>query len=178
MGHNGGFNPYRDANGEYATPQQAGKPGRKRGGGARAGTVSGSTQARPPLVGTGKRRASFTSFVDTPAGVALRGPRPISTPNYALPKTQLHTPAKGAKKAASAPKTRDELLTNFRHPTGSRSAVKAARLFLGDSKSSPKQLYQKLQAWEGARMKAGRKNDREEQVMAGISQVMANTLDV
>jgi hypothetical protein len=44
MGHNGGFNPYRDANGEFATPQQAGKPGRKRGGGAASGHSAGTSK--------------------------------------------------------------------------------------------------------------------------------------
>jgi hypothetical protein len=32
MGHNGGFNPYRDANGEFADPATSGKPGRSRKG--------------------------------------------------------------------------------------------------------------------------------------------------
>lgn len=29
-GHNGGFNPYRDQNGEYAIPERHGRPGRSR----------------------------------------------------------------------------------------------------------------------------------------------------
>ncbi|MBX0328668.1 hypothetical protein K2Z83_13380 [Oscillochloris sp. ZM17-4] len=32
-GHNGGFNPFRDANGEFTDPGAAGKPGRSREGG-------------------------------------------------------------------------------------------------------------------------------------------------
>lgn len=34
MGHNGGFNPFRDRNGEFTTPEGSGKPGRSRAGGA------------------------------------------------------------------------------------------------------------------------------------------------
>jgi hypothetical protein len=53
-GHNGGFNPFRDQNGEYATPERAGKPGRKRKGSA-VGTGSTSTKrgGQPPTVRAG-----------------------------------------------------------------------------------------------------------------------------
>lgn len=44
MGHNGGFNPYRDRNGEFATPEGSGKPGPSR----RAGTVGGGAKGYGP----------------------------------------------------------------------------------------------------------------------------------
>lgn len=224
-GHNGGFNPYRDQNGEFADPATSGKPGRSRKGGSgpRAGTVSGSrTAPAAPKVVAGKWNTKTrrdnphaeTQFWSDNTGhreglknqlVSYRGKgqniygakaTPRTKTNPALNPgakaitggwtggnagaTQLAKPARApkgqAKTPTKAPTTRAELIQNFKHPTTKAAAVKAARLFLGDTTSTPEQLYEKLGAWEDARIKAGRKNDKEEQVMAGISQTLANTL--
>ncbi|NTU86293.1 MAG: hypothetical protein HGA45_44360, partial [Chloroflexales bacterium] len=68
MGHNGGFNPYRDGNGEYATPEKAGKPGRSRKRGGGGGGGGGATQGRASTrVSAGRKAAAGTgkSFLET-----------------------------------------------------------------------------------------------------------------
>lgn len=53
MGHNGGFNPFRDQNGEFTTPEGSGKPGRARKGGS-----GGSTAARRAATPKGIQQAT------------------------------------------------------------------------------------------------------------------------
>ncbi len=48
MGNRGGFNPFRDANGEFTTPEGSGKPGRSR---ARSG-AAGKRAPSPGALGT------------------------------------------------------------------------------------------------------------------------------
>lgn len=53
MGNRGGFNPFRDANGEFTTPDGSGKPGRSRArsGAATKGTPqAGRAAAKPAAV--------------------------------------------------------------------------------------------------------------------------------
>jgi hypothetical protein len=88
MGHNGGFNPYRDQNGEFATPQQAGKPGRKRagtvggGGGGGAAAPAGRARTAPNALRGAKKVVSTTpgSPEDRPSnpGIGYRGSRPLT----------------------------------------------------------------------------------------------------
>lgn len=47
MGRNGGFNPYRDRNGEFTTPQGSGKPGRSRVGPAAQNWQGGKSKGTP-----------------------------------------------------------------------------------------------------------------------------------
>ncbi|MBX0328666.1 hypothetical protein K2Z83_13370 [Oscillochloris sp. ZM17-4] len=138
-GHNGGYNPYRDRNGEFTTPAGAGKPGRSR-------SISSGRKAPGVPQGIGRSPTARTS-----------------NPRSGKPAPVKLVP-------------RDQLIANFKHPATKASAIAAARSFLQDAKSTPEQLYDKLGAWETQRMQAGRKNDKEERVMAAISQALANTM--
>ena len=55
MGNNGGFNPFRDANGEFTTPDGSGKPGRSR---ARTGGTSGASGRPNAVAGATKFRGA------------------------------------------------------------------------------------------------------------------------
>ncbi|MBX0328699.1 hypothetical protein K2Z83_13535 [Oscillochloris sp. ZM17-4] len=70
-GHNGGFNPYRDVNGEFCAPAQAGKPGRSRKG----GSGGGRGKSRPPAV-------NITKGVYSSPFAARNNPRRIDKALY------------------------------------------------------------------------------------------------
>ena len=76
MGNNGGFNPYRDANGEFTDPTGSGKPGRSRARGA-----GGSTAAR--VGSTGVQRATALGKGIPNPGIDYRSRKVSRTPSDA-----------------------------------------------------------------------------------------------
>lgn len=57
----GGFNPYRDRNGEFADPATSGKPGRSRAGSAGQNWQGGKTRAAKVAPASGKPRVAYGS---------------------------------------------------------------------------------------------------------------------
>ena len=70
MGNNGGFNPFRDANGEFTTPAGSGKPGRSRAGGVGAAAAPNRGPRRETYRANPAARAIpiLARFQPSPAG--------------------------------------------------------------------------------------------------------------
>jgi hypothetical protein len=73
MGRNGGFNPYRDANGEYATPERAGKPGRNRKRGASQGRPRGGAAVPGPGERVTRSNPTIEAFTFNQANLPFSG---------------------------------------------------------------------------------------------------------
>ena len=63
MGNNGGFHPFRDANGEFTDPAGSGKPGRSRARGAGGSASASGRKGLPQRAFTGSTRVRGANLV-------------------------------------------------------------------------------------------------------------------
>lgn len=141
MGRNGGFNPYRDTNGEFATPVTSGKPGRSRAGSLGQNWQGGKTRARAAGVPTsGRPRTAY--------GATLTGTRRI-----------LQAPSQAVYKQASAALKTFRAVDSIAKPKAAdfdkayASRIAAGRVLKRTSGETAQQLGQRL---SGGRTAASR----------------------